>query len=94
MENVGNKVYLTIEEQKDNGYPSPIDLDTFPLHEEREAVDSELDRLQAMVGADDDELTHSQRASLPADLERTRRKSSFLRDLGKISATRSIVFGS
>jgi hypothetical protein len=93
MEHQGKKIYLDIEEQKSTGYSSPVDLETFPLHEEREATDAERDRLEAMTGADDDEITHAERAILPKQLASTARKSEILREMSKLAAMDSMVNG-
>jgi hypothetical protein len=55
MERRGKFVYLTPYEQRSTGYSSPIDLDTFDLHAEREAADAELDRLEQEQAAVDDD---------------------------------------
>lgn len=93
MEKRGKKVYLTIQEQILSGYPSPIDVDEFDKHKERVAAETEIDRLEAMQAADDDELTHEERASLPANLERARMKSKITRGIGATMATETIVVG-
>lgn len=92
MELHGRKVYLTVEEQLDSGYPSPIDLAGFPLHENRVGIDAELDRLEEMATADD-ELTHTERASLPGELERIRKISAVTREIGVLCATYALVHG-
>jgi hypothetical protein len=93
MQQEGAKIYLTIEEQIETGYDSPIDLSTFPLHEMREKADTELDKLEAMEHADSDELTHAERASLPIALEHARVKSKITREIGRIAATFSLIHG-
>ena len=93
MQQDGKKIYLSIEEQLVTDYSSPVDLDVFPLHEERVAIDSERDRLEGMVGADDDELTHAERAGLPAQLNRVSRKSDILREISKLAAFNSMING-
>jgi hypothetical protein len=93
MQQEGKKIYLDISEQLATEYPSPLDLETFPLHEQREAVDGERDRLEAMTFADDDELTHSERAALPARLDRIRQKSEILREIARLSALESMING-
>ncbi len=93
MEIHGTKVYLSIAEQLDSDYPSPIDITTFPLHEERTKADAELDRFESMKMADDTDLTHAERASLPADLDRAFKKSHITRQIGKLTATHSLVYG-
>lgn len=93
MEHVGKKIYLNVEEQKSTGFSSPIDISFFPLHEEREAIDAWRDRLEAWIGADDDEVTHAERASLPLELARATRQSEILREMSKLAALDSMVNG-
>jgi hypothetical protein len=89
MDFEGNKVYLTIEEQRITGYSSPLDVTTFDLHAEREATDTELDRLTELCNSDAHELTSEERASAPRDMDQVAFKSSLLRAIAKETAQRT-----
>lgn len=64
MEFNGNEVILSSSERTRSDYPSPLDLSGIDLRELADDVELEESRLEAMKGADDDELTHSERAMI------------------------------
>lgn len=89
MDIQGNRAYLTIPEQKDSGYSSPIDIESFDIHEERLATDTEVDRLTDLSNRDPHELSSDERAAVPQQLARALTKSGIIRNIAKESARRT-----
>lgn len=89
MDIQGEKAYLSIDEQKRTGYPSPIDLESFDLHGERVATDAERDRLTELSVSDPDQLSSQERASVPLELARVEFKSNLLREIAKEKGRRA-----
>lgn len=70
MDIEGTKAYLTIDEQERSGLMSPLDLIACDAVTHLGAIESRLLHLESMQAADDDELTHSERASIAPELDR------------------------
>lgn len=72
--------YLTIQEQKDSKWSSPIVLKTFPLHQERQQADRDIDIVESRLS--DEELLHpSERASLLLALASAKARSDIARHI-------------
>jgi hypothetical protein len=91
MDIKGDNGYLTIQEQIDSGYTSPINFSTFDLHAERELADGEIDAIQGLMNGDPHELTHVVRAELPKRLQRAETRSNICRQIAKIVALRNMT---
>lgn len=65
MEIKGSEVILTAEEQVATGLPSPVPVEQVDTVELLDQLYARENGLLAMRGADDDELTHAERASIP-----------------------------
>lgn len=64
----GNKVYLTVSEQVTSALSSPIDINGLNVCEALKQAVYDARRFEAMQVADDDELTHAERASISPGL--------------------------
>ena len=93
MEINGTRAYLDIKEQKASDYSSPIDIEAFDLHSEREAADSEVDRLIDLSNRDPYELSAQERGTVAQDLEKAQIKSGIVRTIAKEKALRAVVKG-
>lgn len=89
MERRGKFAYLTPYEQRSTGYSSPIDLDSFDLHGEREAADAELDQLEQEQAAVDDDAFQTEH--FKTAYESTLARSRLTREIGKSMARDTLV---
>lgn len=69
MEIKGSEVILTVDEQVATGLPSPVPVEQVNTVELLDQLYARENGLLAMRGADDDELTHAERASIPEKFE-------------------------
>lgn len=86
MEIRGDNCFLTPLEQRESGYSSPIDMNSFELDGERFSADAMLDRVAEMRAADD--ITEG---SIIALQKRAQARSIIARAIGKELATRTLV---
>lgn len=84
-------VYLSIPEQRETGYPSPIDIETADLHGMRVAADAERDRTEALAMLDPEEMTSDERATLPKQLAQAQARSQLMRSICSEAAMNNLV---
>ena len=89
MERRGNLVYLTPYEQLKTGYNSPINLDEFDLHAERESADAELDRIDQEQSQASDSWFG--RGYFVSTYERALARSQLTRNIGKSVARDTLI---
>lgn len=89
MDRRGNLIYLSIYEQMKSGYPSPINLDEFDLHTERELADAKLDELDKRMSKALDE--NFRRGLFNSEYERALVRSSITRNIAKSIAQDTLV---